>query len=321
MCLKPWPASLPPLDKNGDRPKGRPSYDTEGDLLLPCGKCIECIKLRAFEWGIRAKHEISCKPDNCFITLSYDEDHIPVDHEDLIEQFKLFMKRIRKKVPKIKYMASHEYGTLTQRPHHHVLIFGWSPTEMVKHSTSKKGYPLFISKEVSKEWKKGFHSIGDANEKTAYYIASYSLKKSKDEKYRSDTGEIVKDSFSCSKHTGIGKEYFEKNYKQMIDSQSLLPRYYQKLLLKIDPAYSMISESQKMDSIRIRTPQEILNKFIYDHAKQSLSDSNFRSNPLNDPLFAGQLNYYKQSAKGQPDEETILDLRLKSSTLLASGGS
>lgn len=101
------------------------TLDPEGELLLPCGKCNECITLRATDWATRAQHEASLHKNNCFITLTYDDENLPSIYIEK-EEFQLFLKRLRSKLHphKISYIVSHEYGTKTFRPHHHVMIFG-----------------------------------------------------------------------------------------------------------------------------------------------------------------------------------------------------
>jgi hypothetical protein len=234
MCLSPWPASQDDT--------GKAHYDPEGALLLPCGKCNECIKLRSTEWAIRARHEMSLHNHNCFLTLTYDEDNLDSEFTD-IRPFQNFMKSLRKKIKKkIRYMVSHEYGEKKHRPHHHVIIFGYNPTNQQPIRKTKKGYTLYTSDDISKLWEHGYHSIGEANEKTAYYIASYALKGKSHSFYNSE-GEFitVTDSFNCSTRPAIGFNYFVKNYEQILFSGELVPRYYEKKIKEYSE-YKYISD-------------------------------------------------------------------------------
>ena len=144
------------------REGGRPKLDPEGELKLPCGKCDECISKRSIEWATRAKHEISTHKENCFITLTYDDDHRP---DGIIKRdFQLFIKKLRKRYRKpIRYMVSYEYGTKTNLPHMHAILFGYDfkDQKLLKYN---KGNPLFTSKHLTSLWDKGFHSIAEANE-------------------------------------------------------------------------------------------------------------------------------------------------------------
>ena len=53
-------------------------YDEEM-ITLPCGQCIGCRLEYSRQWAIRCMHEASMYDDNCFITLTYDNDHLPSD--------------------------------------------------------------------------------------------------------------------------------------------------------------------------------------------------------------------------------------------------
>lgn len=238
MCLNPLRAEPQEF--------GRPKFDPEGTLLLPCGKCIDCKKLRATEFALRAKHEIMSNPDNIFLTLTYDEDHLN-SKRVIKDEFQKFIKKLRKQLnQKIKYMVSHEYGGKTGRPHHHAIIFNYSPKILNFTSYSKRGHPQFNSPEISALWKQGFHTIGDANAKTAYYITSYALKATEHE-ILDENGELiyVKDTFDCSKRTAIGYEYFLQNMEHISQTERL-PRYYKTLLERFGRHDLLMAYEQRM---------------------------------------------------------------------------
>lgn len=202
----------------------------EGNLRVPCGKCQECLKQRSNEWALRSQHEMSLHKQNCFITLTYNNDHIVNTTEELTREIQLFFKKLRKQIypKKIRYLYSVEYGSNTLRPHYHAIIFGHDFAEQKLVRKTKKGFPLFTSPELLKLWPYGHHSIGTATVQSAYYIASYALKKHS--AVNEETGEIVSDYMRTSRRPAIGLEYFKKNVNQLIDSKIPLPRYYQKKL-------------------------------------------------------------------------------------------
>lgn len=275
MCLFPVRAELQEF--------GRPKLNPEGSTQLPCGKCCECKSKRAVEWGLRAHHEIADHDDNCFITLTYDDNNLP-SYLVVKEYFQKFMKRLRKKLhKKVRYMVSHEYGGRTGRPHHHAIIFGWNPDNQQKLPiNTPSGEPLFSSPELDELWKHGFHSIGTANEKTAYYIASYSLKSSNHTVTNPSTGELVKvtDSMDTSKRPAIGHNYFLRNKQQLIDSKSPIPRYYKKLLERHDPELLETYENNSMlDNLNPRGAHSLYAKFKINNQKEKLSLGALRSTP------------------------------------------
>ncbi|AXL15221.1 replication initiator protein [Microviridae sp.] len=273
---------------------GRPTFTLEGNLALPCGKCSECKTLRATGWANRARHEISRHRHNSFITLTYDDENMPENMLVAKEEFRKFIKRLRKATcHPIKYMCSHEYGGKTQRIHHHAIIFGYNPNNQKLTRYAPSGEPLFTSPDLDQKWKLGFHSIGSANEKTAFYIASYSLK-SLTQEITNEDGEIdeISDSMSCS--NAIGLSYFVSNMEQLINADQPLPRYYVKKLTQFsDPEYPeekrlipineadtwlQIYEQKQMENYNPRGSHEILAKYTIDLTKNK-SDSEYRSAP------------------------------------------
>lgn len=274
MCLFPNKARRNPEG-------GRPILDPEGDLPLPCGSCAECISARSVDWAVRSRHEISLHKENCFLTLTYDDEHLP-SHICLKEPFQRFIHYLRRSVKKkISYIVSHEYGSQFFRPHHHCLIFGWEPKNQKFLKKSKSGESLFTSDSVFRLWPHGFHSIGTANERSAYYIASYALK-GKEHTIVLPNGEIVnvRDSFDCSKNPGIGLNFFKKNYKQLLNSGERLPRYYQKKLAEFDLDALANYEDEQASNYLTRSAQQRLAKFTIADAKLSLGDNEFRLAPV-----------------------------------------
>ena len=137
---------------------------------------------------------------------------------------------------------------------------------------------MYTSDELQQLWKNGHHSIGEANEKTAFYIASYSLK-SEEHIVLDSNGKFVnvRDSFQSSRNPAIGLNYFRKNYKQLVDSSSILPRYYQKKLEEIDSDYFEQYENNKQVHVKNRGSNQRLAKYVIGN--QKLNDSEFRKAP------------------------------------------
>lgn len=101
---------------------------------VPCGKCPRCALRRASSWSFRLMQEERVSLSSWFITLTYETWSIPISpnfYKTLcLRDLQLFFKRLRKlheghstyNVP-LKYYAVGEYGSQTQRPHYHILLF------------------------------------------------------------------------------------------------------------------------------------------------------------------------------------------------------
>ena len=98
----------------------------------------------------------------------------------LKKNYKIFFKRLRTKYGNgIRYYACGEYGPKGKRPHYHAIIFGWKPKDLKYFKENETGDIVYKSKELMKIWGKGFTTIGEANFKSAGYVARYVQKKAK----------------------------------------------------------------------------------------------------------------------------------------------
>lgn len=266
MCYIPIRGSISPFS-------GLFELSPEGNLEVPCGKCEACLKERSREWAVRCQHEMSLHKDNSFITLTYDNNNLKNTQEDFTSDIQKFWKRLRKNTQKkIRYIYSVEYGTKTLRPHFHALIFGHDFKNQKLIKKTKKGYPIYTSPELEKLWKLGHHSIGSATVQSAYYIASYALKKHS--AVNPETGEIVSDYMRCSKRPAIGLDYLKKNKIQLVDSNQKLPRYYLKKLKEIDDTLLQQYEEQRQSYSAQKDDRQKYAKQLID--EQKISHTHFR---------------------------------------------
>lgn len=53
----------------------RRSYNT---IVVPCGKCLNCLKNKQSSMAVRCKREAEKRGSFAFMTLTYDDDHLPI---------------------------------------------------------------------------------------------------------------------------------------------------------------------------------------------------------------------------------------------------
>lgn len=100
---------------------------------FPCGQCLACRINRRRVWTLRLALESLSHPYSSFVTLTYSPDGLyrnDAGYCDLSKRdVQLYLKKLRKAVSplKIRYFCCGEYGSLGQRPHYHLVIFGLSP--------------------------------------------------------------------------------------------------------------------------------------------------------------------------------------------------
>ena len=159
---------------------------------VPCGRCIGCRLERSRQWALRCVHEASLYDENCFITLTFNDEslfdwqgrNLPLEdiqsclRGSLVKaDFQNFMKRLREKYPdrKIRYFHCGEYGDLG-RPHHHACLFNFCFDDL-REAVTDDGSRCFVSDTLDKLWPFGFNSIGEVTFESAAYVARYVLKK------------------------------------------------------------------------------------------------------------------------------------------------
>lgn len=181
-CYKPLDAWRPDRSAVSKRLmfEYNPKYcgQTMPDLQVPCGQCVGCRLERSRQWAIRCMHEAQMHKQNCFITLTYDDKHLPEDHGLHYKHFQDFMKRLRKKYGAgIRFYMCGEYGEQLGRPHFHACIFGMDFADKKLWKTTGSKSKLYRSAELEKLWTFGFSSVGDVNFESAAYVARYIMKK------------------------------------------------------------------------------------------------------------------------------------------------
>lgn len=148
-------------------------------LTIPCGKCKGCLIDKANDWATRAWLEAINYPKSAFITLTYDNEHLPKNNSLIKSDVQKFIKRLRKAYDKpIRYILAGEYGDHSTRAHYHMLAFNYWPDDCKFYKTgTDKEDMLFISRKLEKIWGKGLCVIGKITYESASYVCRYTLKK------------------------------------------------------------------------------------------------------------------------------------------------
>lgn len=223
---------------------------------------------------MRCMHEAQLHEFKCFITLTYDNEHLPRGGTLVKKHLQDFFKRLRERKEfaalKIKYYACGEYGDETQRPHYHALIFGADFPDKKLYSRNAQGDSIFTSDLLDSIWSHGQCKIGALTYETAAYCARYVLKKAGKkfaaghyERIDLETGEVitlVPEYAVMSRRPGIGADFYDRYASDIYPDDFVLhkgrkhkpPRYYDKLLERSNPArlakIKIHRESKQADS-------------------------------------------------------------------------
>ena len=236
-----------------------------------------CRLERSRQWAIRCHHEASLYEKNSFVTLTYNNASLPASAEagqpptgTLVKRhLQLFLKRLRKNYQghtavqrddgswhyPIRFYSCGEYGPMKGRPHYHLCIFNYEPSDLRFHKRDPEtGIDTYTSKILEKTWTHGFTLTGQVTFESAAYVARYIMEKiSGDqstthyETVDNQTGEVFQllpEFTMMSLKPGIGKHWYDQ-YKSDVYNQDFVvikgkkmrpPRYYDRLLEAEDPA-------------------------------------------------------------------------------------
>lgn len=220
---------------NGKRPVvfNRRSGFEDRPVDIPCGQCVGCRLERSRVWATRCVHEASLYDDNCYLTLTYSDAHLPAGGSLVKADFQNFMKRLRDRVGygRVRYYMCGEYGDVTSRPHYHALLFNFDFVDKVPFKENSSGDLLYRSAFLEELWPFGWCTIGAVTWQSAAYVARYVMKKRTGaaavahyNEWDAETGEVLRERLpeynDMSRRPGIAAAWFARF------SGDVLPRDY-----------------------------------------------------------------------------------------------
>ena len=235
--------------------------------LVPCGKCVLCLKRRTNSWAFRLLQEVKISSSAIFLTLTYDNENLPLDnvtntyidydtgectdyhYKDVPVLDKSdpqkFLKRLRKrlKTSNIKYYGCGEYGNnRTKRPHYHFIMFNL-PQEYIKTHDL-----------LTEIWGKGLIHIGDCNEATIKYTTKYIMKSLKNKNTT-----LPPEFAIMSKYLGVSfltpqmVQFYQNNPQSHVTLpggiKTSLPRYFKEKIFEPEILHKLTVRGQiKMEN-------------------------------------------------------------------------
>lgn len=216
-------------------------------IPIPCGKCKGCLKDYVQSWSDRCTFESqTIGAPSAFVTLTYNDEHLPKDKSVHASECSDFNKRLRrnfdyysKERRKIKMFWTSEYGSEDFRPHYHYLIFGFDPQSSLDMHCLDKAWSL-------KKESLGFFTADYLTPARIRYSMKYVNKEFNVDYYEDLEKRRLAPLFhSCS--NGIGFDWFMQHIDHIIKHQGYvvngkvrpLNRYYADLFRLIDDSKSL----------------------------------------------------------------------------------
>lgn len=230
------------------------SYVGANSLQIPCGQCIGCRMSKADEWATRLMHEAQMHASSSFLTLTFSDENLPEDGSVRVRDVQLFMKRLRKHLghSRVRFFACGEYGDNGDRPHYHVILYGYEFPDRYPWRKSSSGYVCYRSETLERLWPFGHAEVGSVTRESVGYVARYVLKKitgdQADEHYvriNPFTGElrqVSREFVTMSNRPGIGHDWyvlysgdaFPSDFVVVDGQKKPVPRYYKKKLEEME---------------------------------------------------------------------------------------
>lgn len=223
-------------------------------LIVPCGRCIGCRLDYSRIWAERCVHEAEQYDHNYFLTLTYDDAHLPVGKHGnatlVKDEITLFMKKLRNRFADlghtgVRFFACGEYGDGTPQrpfnPHFHIILFNAPFNDFQdRHPVMKDGRLCWLhlkdkdenllkfSPMVADCWKddkgflKGSCTLGDVTFESCAYVARYVVKKQYGEnsKIYDELG-IFPEFVRMSRMPGIGAKWYEDHLEHIYQFDNL----------------------------------------------------------------------------------------------------
>jgi len=220
---------------------------------VPCGKCIPCLKRRSSHWSFRINEEQKKAKTSCFLTLTYEKTPLSTNGLPTLvkKDYQTFFKRLRKLAPaqkgknRLKYFACGEYGTKTQRPHYHAIVFN-IPQDIINSAT-----------KIRDTWKHGHVMVTNSNLATINYVVGYITKggfKHQIDKEHGIYDDRVPDFQLMSK--GLGECYLTPKMTKYYKDRQIscivhenghilsMPRYYKEKRTRKDGDYGLFEKHE-----------------------------------------------------------------------------
>lgn len=198
-------------------------------------KCHHCKERTLREWIFRLVYEGRRATAAHFITLTYDNAHVPrskngfktLNRQDLT----LFMKRLRKNtgIKGIKYFACGEYGTQRKRPHYHAIVYNQPDPKAYQNAWA------VYSPEFKRKVAIGETHTGTVNQKSIAYTCKYLDKPNLVGYFKND--DRAKEFRAMSQDLGANyitpatirfhRNHLDKLYLMMDGFKVPMPKYYQ----------------------------------------------------------------------------------------------
>lgn len=282
--------------------------DIVDQVEAACDQCEGCRKARAAAWALRGRHELQGHQEASFLTLTYDNEHLPPGNSLRYSDVQRFFKRVRSAGFPFRFLVCGEYGDEYGRAHYHAIIFGQSFTEGAELLAASKGHTLYRSPFLVEKWGMGHVGVGSVTPQSIGYVTSYCMEKvtgkAAAKHYAcapfidADSGELrtsrTPEFLHTSMRPGIGARFadefasdFQHGYIVADGRKCPIPTYYRRRFLQGD-------DQRMVDAMEAAQ----LESYKRNHTVEALADSTPERLAVRRQVFLAK-PYFQRSLKAQ----------------------
>lgn len=249
---------------------------------IPCKKCYACRLNYSAEWATRITCECKNSEHNYFITLTYDDNHLPIANNIILgdkiwentgaiswfegtlweEHWEKFKKDLRNHLQNHKhhtgmqYYMCGEYGENTHRPHYHAILMNCplDVNQFYDFHIDERYKMHWKTPELEKLWPNGMIDVAEVEWSSAAYVARYCMKKlhTKNIKEYCEEGKLPEFTRMSRK---IGRKYYEEHKNEIYKNDEVVMKTVKGNTGRIKPpkAWDKLFELEhpkEMDMIR-----------------------------------------------------------------------
>lgn len=253
-------------------------------VVKSCGKCESCRRQHVTRIATACEQHMRLESASCYLTLTYDEEHLPENGTLVKKHVDRFIDALRKWIAvnkddpkwnkayfgnhqgKFKRVVSGEYGSKTDRPHYHLFIMGFDFPDKEPLPFKKDGKQLFRSKILQHYWPYGTVDYKNADPGAAKYVIKYAMKeKLHGKEYHEQYEQRGLALPFVSVSQGIGAEYAQKYQEELFRNGTFisdgkevaLNRRQLQQLARIDPERTeQYKEERRKKQLEESIPKE-----------------------------------------------------------------
>lgn len=249
---------------------------------IACKKCYACRLNYSAEWATRITCECKNSEHNYFITLTYDDDHLPIADNIVLgdkiwentgaitwgegtlwlEHWDKFKKDLRNHLQNHKnhtgmqYFMCGEYGENTHRPHYHAILMNCplDLNQFYDFHIDERYKMHWKTPELEKLWPYGMIDVAEVEWSSAAYVARYCMKKlhTKNTEEYCEEGKLPEFTRMSRK---IGRKYYNEHKDEIYKNDEVVMKTVKGNTGRIKPpkAWDKLFEAEhpeEMDMIR-----------------------------------------------------------------------